>query len=114
MKSIFFAAILVLLSVSTMEAQKTFSVEGKVLRSDTKQELPGATISITPINQASITDISGFFAFDLPAGEYEIQVKLRSFKIHKEKLVIKEDQEKLEIRLKDINLVVDRQLPKKK
>ncbi|MCY2687094.1 TonB-dependent receptor [Salinimicrobium sp. TH3] len=71
MKNIFFGLLLLVVS----NAYSQFSVEGKILESNTEQPVIGATVQLQKPERVTITDLSGSFSFDdLSAGSYSLVI----------------------------------------
>ncbi len=71
MKNIFFGLLLLVVS----NAYSQYSVEGKIIESNTEQPVIGATVQLQKPERVTITDLSGSFSFDnLSAGSYSLVI----------------------------------------
>lgn len=75
--------LIIAISMLTIAAQAQYrqQLRGTVVDQVLQQPLAGATVSITGINQAVVTDEEGVFRFkDLPIGSYRITITYSGFK----------------------------------
>ncbi|MFD2827361.1 TonB-dependent receptor domain-containing protein [Leeuwenhoekiella polynyae] len=84
MKNIFLLGLLLVFTTLTYAQSSTYSITGKVVDKDAGIPLEYATITVTDVNNAEdveggITDTSGNFTIEVPAGEYTIKIEYISF-----------------------------------
>lgn len=84
MKNNFLLGLLLVFTSLTFAQSSTYSITGKVVDKDAGIPLEYATITVTDVNNAEdveggITDTSGNFTIEVPAGEYTIKIEYISF-----------------------------------
>jgi len=84
MKNNFLLGLLLLFSTLTFAQSSNYSITGKVVDKDAGIPLEYATITVTDVNNAQdveggITDTSGNFTVEVPAGKYTIKIEYISF-----------------------------------
>ncbi|NRB65716.1 MAG: carboxypeptidase-like regulatory domain-containing protein, partial [Saprospiraceae bacterium] len=84
----------------------TFS--GRVLASETKAPLEGATIIIADLNVSQITNSRGAFRFTgLKKGTYELVVFLMGKNTYQKPLILEQPDVRIEIRLTNLSVNLD-------
>lgn len=80
MKSTLLSAMLLLLATALLSAQQRYTVSGYVRDASSGEELIGATIAVTGLdNTGAVTNLYGFYSITLPAGEYELLINYIGF-----------------------------------
>ena len=84
MKNYFLLGLLFLFSTLTFAQSSNYSITGKVVDKDAGIPLEYATITVTDVDNAQdveggITDTSGNFTVEVPAGKYTIKIEYISF-----------------------------------
>ena len=84
-----------LLSIITYGQTKEYSLTGKVLNSDQKQPIPGASVLIKNTDYGGVTDFDGNYEIkaDLKPGEYTIEVSYLGYVTETKQLSLNNDTE---------------------
>ena len=77
-KSIFWFIVFFFFSINKIHAQSG-TVKGKITSSVSKEALAGVTVSSGGTN-GTATDVTGYYQLNLPAGKYELSIKLISYR----------------------------------
>lgn len=100
-----FTPIFLLLSI--LGFCQTAELSGVVFDEETNDPLQGATIKFEK-GRGNLTDASGRFKIQLPAGEYDLTVSFVGYKSYKEKIDLKEgDKKQLKVALKSSAIQVN-------
>ena len=92
-KNTLFIILLLIFSSSfatDFEADKK-KLKGKVIDSNTKERLIGATIYVQELKTGTATDINGNFVIKLPPGNYSLKISYIGYKTAFEKVEIRDD-----------------------
>jgi hypothetical protein len=105
-KFLFLFALLITLQV---QAQKNYSISGKITDLKNGEELIGASVSIPALKTGSATNTYGFYSLTLPEGTYEVEFSYLGYVTQKKTIVLNQNQ-KINIELdeskKQLNEVV--------
>lgn len=86
---LFMSVALVCLTLSTLDAQSTIKIVGRVVDAETKVPLVGATILVEGTGYGAFTDERGFYSIEnLFAGEYSLRARFVGYETQHTKTVV--------------------------
>lgn len=112
MKNIIMTVIIFWLLPKIISGQQTNILSGRIL-DESKEPLPGATVSLNQASFTTVADLTGHFIFsDLPKGDYAIEISFLGFKKYVDTIYVADKVEiiaSLEAELKTLQeaVVVD-------
>jgi hypothetical protein len=84
--------ITIFIGVDAASAQTKVTLSGKVRDSESAEDLIGAQVFAEGTSRGVTTNVYGFFALNLPAGEYTIVVRYQGYRDLKQKLSLTDDK----------------------
>lgn len=87
-------------SIFQANAQKTFSVSGKITDAKNGEELIGASVSISSLKTGTTTNSYGFYSLTIPEGTHEVEFSYLGYISQKKTIVLNQNQ-KISIELQE-------------
>src|SRR5688572_1249527 len=89
-----YAVLSLILVLSTTHAQQKYTLNGFVKDAANGEELIGATVYITQLQNGTVTNAYGFYALTVPTGTYDVSFSFVGYKTQVLTLTISENQSK--------------------
>lgn len=86
-----FILLIIALQVFSTTAHTQYQLSGVVLDTETNTPLPGASVKIDKAKKFATTDLDGNFSFELPPGEYKVEISFIGFKKIEQKVTLNQN-----------------------